>query len=75
MVNRHRMNWSSMSTSKYEMDPSRLDKDVQVNRERLERKKDHIKQLVEGTLTSDPVRQDETFSVFLEVLREWKETK
>ncbi|WP_147294889.1 hypothetical protein [Oceanobacillus arenosus] len=61
-----------MSDGKYERNPNQLDEDLKANMERLERKKDHIEQLVLGTFKSDPVRQDETFSIFVEVLRDWK---
>ncbi len=73
MVNRHRAYWSSMSNSKYDFAPEQLDKDIQANKERYERKKEHVRALIEGTFKSDPVRADETFNIFIAVLREIRE--
>jgi len=72
MVNRHRANWSNMGASKYEFEPDKLDEDIKAHQERKERKKDTIKAMVEGMMKSDPVRQEETYQLFIEVLREWR---
>lgn len=73
MVNRHRANWSNMGASKYEFEPDKLDKDIKTKQERYNRKKDTIKAMVEGMMKSDPVGQEETFQMFVEVLKEWRE--
>ncbi|MCR1834993.1 hypothetical protein NSA56_11360 [Oceanobacillus caeni] len=73
MVNRHRENWSNMGASKYEFEPDKLDKDIKTKQERYNRKKDTIKAMVEGMMKSDPVGQEETFQMFVEVLKEWRE--
>lgn len=73
MVNRHRAYWSNMGTSKYEFEPDKLDKDIKAHQERKERKKDTIKAMFEGMLKSDPVRQEETYQMFVETLKEWRE--
>ena len=73
MVNRHRANWSNMGASKYEFEPDKLDKDIKAHQERYERKKDTIKAMFEGMMKSDPTRQEETYQMFVEVLREWRE--
>jgi hypothetical protein len=72
MVNRHRENWSNMGASKYEFEPDKLDKDIKVHQERKKRKKDTIKAMFEGMMKSDPTRQDETYQMFVETLREWR---
>ena len=73
MVNRHRANWSNMGASKYEFEPNKLDEDIKAHQERKGRKKDTIKAMVEGMMISDPTRQEETYQMFVEVLREWRE--
>ena len=73
MVNRHRAYWSNMGASKYEFEPDKLDKDIKEHQERKKRKKDTIKAMVEGMMKSDPTRQDETYQMFVEVLKEWRE--
>lgn len=73
MVNRHRAYWSNMGVSKYEFEPDKLDKDIKAHQERYERKKDTIKAMFEGMMISDPVRQEETFQIFVETLKEWRE--
>ena len=73
MVNRHRANWSNMGASKYEFEPDKLDEDIKAHQERKGRKKETIKALVEGMMKSDPVGQEETFQMFVEVLKEWRE--
>lgn len=73
MVNRHRVYWSNMGASKYEFEPDKLDRDIKAKQERYNRKKDTIKAMIEGMMISDPARQEETFSMFCEVLREWRE--
>ena len=75
MVNRHRTYWSNMGASKYEFEPDKLDKDIKAHQERKERKKDTIKAMFEGMMKSDPVRQEETFNMFVEVLKDWKKQK
>lgn len=73
MVNRHRVYWSNMGASKYEFEPDKLDKDIKAHQERYGRKKDTIKAMFEGMMISDPVRQEETFQIFVETLKEWRE--
>lgn len=73
MVNRHRANWSNMGASKYEFEPDKLDKDIKTKQERYNRKKETIKAMFEGMLKSDPVRQEETYQMFVETLKEWRE--
>ena len=73
MVNRHRANWSNMGASKYEFEPDKLEKDIKAHQERKERKKDSIKAMVHGMMKSDPTRQDETYQMFVETLKEWRE--
>ena len=73
MVNRHRAYWSNMGASKYEFEPDKLDKDIKAHQERKERKKDTIKAMVEGMMKSDPTRQEETYQMFVETLKEWRE--
>lgn len=73
MVNRHRAYWSSMSNSKYDFNPEQLDKDFQKHKERYESKKQLITDIVDGLIKSDPVRKEETFSIFIEILKERKE--
>lgn len=46
---------------------------MQEHQERYERKKETIKAMFEGMMKSDPVRQEETFQMFVEVLKEWRE--
>lgn len=75
MVNRYRTYWSNMGASKYEFEPDKLDKDIKAHQERKERKKDTIKAIFEGMMKSDPVRQEETFNMFVEVLKDWKKQK
>ena len=75
MVNRYRAYWSNMGASKYEFEPDKLDKDIKAHQERKERKKDTIKAIFEGMMKSDPVRQEETFNMFVEVLKDWKKQK
>ena len=62
-----------MGASKYEFEPDKLDRDIKAKQERYNRKKDTIKAMIEGMMISDPARQEETFSMFCEVLREWRE--
>ena len=73
MVNRHRAYWSSMSTGKYDFEPEKLDQDIKEKQERYNRKKDTIKAMVHGMMKSDPVRQEETYQMFVETLKEWRE--
>ena len=75
MVNRNRAYWSNMGASKYEFESDKLDKDIKAHQERKERKKDTIKAIFEGMMKSDPVRQEETFNMFVEVLKDWKKQK
>ena len=73
MVNRHRAHWSVMGNSKYEFEPDKLDKDIKERQERKKRKKDTIKAMIEGMMKSDPTRQEETYQMFVETLKEWRE--
>ncbi|WYU49992.1 hypothetical protein MHH67_11375 [Bacillus sp. FSL K6-0047] len=58
--------------SKYAFSPERLDEDAKANIERAVRKKKHLIDLIEGEITSDPSRMQETFSFFIEVLQDVK---
>ena len=69
---KNKRNWADPS-SKYGLCPEQFEKDVQEHQERYERKKDTIKAMFEGMIKSDPVRQEETFQMFVEVLKEWME--
>ncbi|MEK6452593.1 hypothetical protein NST17_20900 [Caldifermentibacillus hisashii] len=69
---KNKRNWADPS-SKYGLCPEQFEKDVQEHQERYERKKDTIKAMVEGMMKSDPVGQEETFQMFVEVLKEWRE--
>jgi hypothetical protein len=75
MVNRNRVYWSNMGASKYEFEPDKLDEDIKAHQERYERKKETIKAMFEGMMKSDPVGQEETFQMFVEVLKEWRENR
>ena len=60
--------------SKYAYAPDdQLDKDIKAHQERKGRKKDTIQAMVEGMMKSDPTRQEETFQMFVETLKEWRE--
>lgn len=63
---------SQMGSSKYEFNLEQLDIDVMNNILKAQIKKNNIKELVIDMFTNDPVRMDETFSMFCEVLREVK---
>lgn len=69
---KNKRNWADPS-SKYGLCPEQFEKDVQEHQERKERKKETIKAMFEGIMKSDPVRQEETFQMFVEVLKEWRE--
>ena len=73
MVNRHRTYWSNMGASKYEFEPDKLDEDIKAHQERAKRKKETIQAMFEGMMKSDPTRQEETYQMFVETLREWRE--
>jgi hypothetical protein len=73
MTNRHRAFWSAMGGSKYELEPDLFNLDTQANLERFERKKQLIKDMIDGMMKSDPARQEETFFMFVEALRDWRE--
>lgn len=62
-----------MGTSKYEFNPEQLDVDVQNNILRHKHQKELIHNLVMSEIKKDGSRMDQTFSIFLEVLREIKE--
>jgi hypothetical protein len=66
-----RRSWGDPS-SKYGLEPDRLDEDVKRNLERYEAKQEHIHGMLERFMTEDPTRQDETFAIILEWAREWK---
>lgn len=69
---KNKRNWADPS-SKYGLCPEQFEKDVQEHQERYERKKETIKAMVEGMMKSDPVGQEETFQMFIETLKEWRE--
>lgn len=66
---------SAMGSSRYEFNPEQFDMDVQRNIERRNKRKDEIKNLILSELKKDPVRQDETYQMFIDALREYKSTK
>ncbi|WP_041848242.1 hypothetical protein [Caldibacillus thermoamylovorans] len=68
---KNKRNWADPS-SKYGLCQEQFEKDIQAHQERYERKKETIEAMVHGLMKSDPVRQEETFEMFIEVLREWK---
>lgn len=59
--------------SKYAYVPEQLDKDIEANAQRVERKKEHLKEMISVEITRDPIRMEETFSVLIDVLRETKD--
>lgn len=69
---KNKRNWADPS-SKYGLCPEQFEKDVQEHQERYERKKETIQAMFEGMMISDPVRQEETYLMFVEVLKEWRE--
>lgn len=71
---KNKRNWADPS-SKYGLCPEQFEKDVQEHQERKGRKKETIKAMVEGMMKSDPVGQEETFQMFVEVLKEWRENR
>lgn len=63
---------SQMGTSKYEFNPEQFEIDVENNRIRYLGKYTDIYSALEQQIESDPVRIDETFSIMLDVMREFK---
>lgn len=64
---------SQMGASKYEFAPDQFEVDIALNQKRFEAKKEEIRLQITKTLESEPTRMDETFSLYVEVLREMKE--
>ncbi|WZY36107.1 hypothetical protein NSR02_07105 [Bacillus sp. FSL W8-1122] len=58
--------------SKYAYDPEKLDDDIKANIQRIERKRERIKRVINEEITSEPTRMEETFSLMIDVLREKK---
>lgn len=67
-----RKNWKSLDSKYSYSPPYQLDKDVRENLKRYNNKKKHIEELFLNEIKNDPARQDETFSMFIDILREWK---
>lgn len=44
-----------------------------TEQERIKNKKEIIQAMIEGLMKSDPVRRKETYQMFVETLREWRE--
>lgn len=65
---------SQMGASKYEFAPERFELDIKMNQQRYEGKKKEIQNQVKKMLEGDPVRMDETISMYVEVLRDLKTT-
>lgn len=64
--------WSAMGSSKYEFNPNQLDIDIRKKEEHYNKKKDSINKQILSMLESEPEKMNETFSIILDVLREWK---
>ncbi|MFB4260482.1 hypothetical protein ACE106_15170 [Shouchella clausii] len=58
--------------SKYAFSPEQLDKDIEANAQRVERKKEHLKEMIGVEITRDPIHMEETFSVLIDVLQDVK---
>ncbi|WP_050613311.1 hypothetical protein [Bacillus testis] len=67
---------SMMGSSKYEFDTKQLDLDIQANIDRHRSMKESIRKEILAKLKQDAPRMEQTFSIYLEVLRdikhEWK---
>jgi hypothetical protein len=63
---------SQMGASKYEFNPEQFDIDVENNRLRYEDSRELIHAELTRLMEADPVRLDETFSIMLDVMREFK---
>ncbi|PAE90920.1 hypothetical protein [Shouchella clausii] len=59
--------------SKYAYDPEKLDDDIKANIQRIERKRERIKRVINEEITSEPTRMEETLSLLIDVLRETKD--
>ncbi|WPZ17826.1 hypothetical protein UM396_14670 [Geobacillus subterraneus] len=66
-----RRSWSDPS-SKYGLEPNKLDEVIRRNLERYESKQARIHETLERFMAEDPARQNETFAMILEWAREWK---
>lgn len=63
---------SQMGASKYEFNPEQFDIDVENNRLRYLDKYSQVYGELTMIMESDPTRLDETFSIILDVMREFK---
>lgn len=63
---------SMMGSSKYEFNPGQLDEDIHINQVRYSKLKEKIHNEIMSNFKNDPFRMDETFSIYLDVLREIK---
>lgn len=63
---------SQMGSSKYEFEPDLFNKDIQKNKERYDNKILSIQKVVLCQIEEDPSRMNETFSMFIEVLKGMK---
>lgn len=58
-----------MGASKYEFNPQRLDIDIQNNKERYNSKYQYIESQLTEILYHDAIRQEETWSIVIDILR------
>jgi hypothetical protein len=65
---------SQMGASKYEFNPEQFDIDVENNRLRYEDTRALIHAELTRIIEANPVRLEETFSIMLDVMREFKKT-
>lgn len=63
---------SQMGASKYEFNPEQFDIDAENNRLRYDEQHTSIKAELTRLIEADPVRLSETFSIMLDVMREFK---
>jgi len=63
---------SMMGSSKYEYNPNQLDEDVLENAIRYRKTKELIREEILENFQKDASRMEQTFSIYLEVLREIK---
>jgi hypothetical protein len=64
-------NWNDPS-SKYGLQPEKLDEDIAQNQKRYEEKQAKINEILNKLITDDPTRQEETFSMIVDWAREWR---
>ena len=68
---RNHANWNDPS-SKYGLQPEKLDDDIRANEQRYNEKKAKVNETLDDLMRSDPARQDETFEMILDWAREWR---